>query len=161
MFSLHIYISYFRIHLCSIWLLWQNIPWQKWVNREKIQLNRTYPFQTIYSKFSAGKRKLKHFSCSSIIRQYNLHSWEFVIKAQLDSSKTLGLWILFDQNIDLLAYHALHYAIYQFIHKKILAYGFLTFHTVLRKIKPNERRKSFWQQSNKTCWFMVLLNRVI
>ena len=160
MFSLHIYISYFRMHLCSIWLLWQNIPWQKWGNREKIQLNRSqYPFQKVYSKFSAGQRKLKHFSCSSIIRQYNLHSWEFVIKAQLNSSKTLGLWNLFDQYIDLLAYHALHYAIYQFIHKKILANGFLTFHSVLKK--PNERRKSCWQQSNKTCWFKVLPNRVI
>ena len=50
---------------CCIWLLSQNLPWQKWGNREKIQLNQTYPFQTIYSKFSAGQRKLKHFSKNS------------------------------------------------------------------------------------------------
>ena len=54
-----------RLVLCYICLLSQNLPWQKWVNRAKIQLIQTYPFQKIYSKFSACKKKLKHFSKNS------------------------------------------------------------------------------------------------
>ena len=91
-FSFHIYISFLRMHLCSaVWLLSQNHPWQKWVKRAKIL------FLKNYSKiFLLPKEKWNTFLriVSGIIRLYNLHSWEFVIKALLNSSKCLRLWNL-------------------------------------------------------------------
>ena len=91
-FSFHIYISFLRMHLCSaVWLLSQNHPWQKWVKRAKIL------FLKIYSKiFLLPKEKWNSFLriVSGIIRPYSLHSWEFVIKAPLNSSKSLRLWNL-------------------------------------------------------------------
>ena len=85
-FRFHIYISFFRMYLCSaVWLLLQNPPWQKWVKDAKIRHNQPYLLLKMYSKiFLLPKEKWNNFLriVSGIIRQYNLHSLEFVIKAE-------------------------------------------------------------------------------
>ena len=89
---------HYAVVLCYIWcLLSQNLPWQKWVNSAKIRLNQEHiPFKRFILSFLQAKRNVNTFLrvVRSIIRQYNFHSWEFVIKAQLNGSRSLRLWNL-------------------------------------------------------------------
>ena len=62
----------------------------------KSGLIKLIPFKRFIPSFLQAKGNwntfLSIFSC--IIRQYNFHSWDFVINAQLNGSKSLGLWNL-------------------------------------------------------------------
>ena len=62
----------------------------------KSGLTRHISFLKCIQRFLASKGNGNIFLriVSRIIRQYNLHSWEFVINAQLNSSKSLRLWNL-------------------------------------------------------------------
>ena len=122
----------FIIHLCvssAIYAFYH----KTFLDRSELTVRKSgliklIPFKRFMPSFLRAKGNwnwntfLSIFSC--IIRQYNLHSWQFVIKALLNSSKSLRLWNLWPITGPML---------YQFVHNKIYAYGFLTSHTVFRK----------------------------
>ena len=87
---------------------------------QKSSSTKHIPFKGFIPSFLQSKGNWNTFlrTVSGIIRQYNLHYWEFVINPQLNSSKSLRLWNLWPE-LDLIAYHALLYAFDQFIHKRI------------------------------------------
>ena len=102
----------FRCRLVQCFLYRHEITMQKSGSTKHI------PFKGFIPSFLQSKGNWNTFlrTVSGIIRQYNLHYWEFVINAQLNGSKNLRLWNLWPRIGPW--YHALLYAIYQFIHKK-------------------------------------------
>ena len=63
---------------------------------QKSSSSKHIPFKRFIPSFLHAKRNWNIFQriVSGIIRQYNLHSWEFMIKAQLNGSRSLRLWNL-------------------------------------------------------------------
>ena len=128
----------------------QNLPWQKWVNSAKIRLNQEHiPFKRFILSFLQAKRNVNTFLrvVRGIIRHYNLHSWKFVIKAQLNGSRSLGLWNLWPK-----------LCIMPFINSSIRKFKHTVFLLLITysNNKSKWKKENFWQQSNKTCKFKVL-----
>ena len=126
---------------------------------QKSSSSKHIPFKRFIPSFLHAKRNWNTFLriVSGIIRQYNLHSWEFMIKAQLNGSRSLRLRNLWPITGPTLCFMP-------FINSSIRKFKHTVFLLLIRyfnKIKPNERRKAFWQQSNKTCGFNVLRRQAI
>ena len=91
--------TFFIMNLCSA--IYDAFYHKTFLDRSELTVRKSgsikhIPFKRFIPSFLQAKRNVNTFLrvVRGIIRQYNLHSWGFVIKAQLNSSRSLRLWNL-------------------------------------------------------------------